>query len=38
MHFSEEVDLNKERKARLEANQALLQQQQDELRTLGILP
>ncbi|CAG9537328.1 unnamed protein product [Cercopithifilaria johnstoni] len=35
---SEEMDLNKERKARLEANQALLQQQQDELRTLGILP
>uniref|UniRef100_A0A0R3RKX2 PH domain-containing protein n=1 Tax=Elaeophora elaphi TaxID=1147741 RepID=A0A0R3RKX2_9BILA len=35
---SEEVDLNKERKARLEANQALLQRQQDELRTLGILP
>ncbi|VDN91364.1 unnamed protein product [Brugia pahangi] len=35
---SEEMDLNKERKARLEANQALLQRQQDELRTLGILP
>ncbi|VDM19764.1 unnamed protein product [Wuchereria bancrofti] len=35
---NEEVDLNKERKARLEANQALLQRQQDELRTLGILP
>ncbi|EJD75101.1 hypothetical protein LOAG_17695 [Loa loa] len=35
---SEEVDLNKERKARLEANQALLQRQQEELRTLGILP
>uniref|UniRef100_A0A915PI55 PDZ domain-containing protein n=1 Tax=Setaria digitata TaxID=48799 RepID=A0A915PI55_9BILA len=35
---SEEMDLNKERKARLEANQALLQKQQEELRTLGILP
>ncbi|KAM3718088.1 Glutamate receptor-interacting protein [Dirofilaria immitis] len=34
----EGTDLAKERKARLEANQALLQRQQDELRTLGILP
>ncbi|VDN05870.1 unnamed protein product [Thelazia callipaeda] len=34
----EEIDLNKTRRARLEANQALLQRQQDELRALGILP
>ncbi|VDK82364.1 unnamed protein product [Litomosoides sigmodontis] len=38
MAKSEEMDLSKERKARLEANQALLERQQNELRTLGILP
>ncbi|VDM92938.1 unnamed protein product [Onchocerca ochengi] len=39
LNKSEEVtDLTKERKARLEANQALLQRQQDELKNLGILP
>lgn len=35
---NDDFELNKERWERLNANQALLQRQQDELRALGVIP